>query len=234
MRYRNVVALETVVDIYLPVAVGHMLKASSLRSRRFFCACALVRPQRQPPSRREHSDPSDRSRSPADFLVLRQQSPQPEQYSPVVVARTHQRQVLRTRIRHVRPDIRKIFKQPESEKLRTDNHAITTEISRISHPRANIIVEKSHSGKRNRQFRVSGRDFRTSDETVQRAFQASCFCIAASASYAAPISGAPSLSTTETVIFASKFSKCHLSLNARKKVPSLIFSMIFTAIPPAT
>ena len=35
-------------------------------------------------------------------------------------------------------------------------------------------------------------------------------------------------------MFESSFSKCHLSRNELKKVPSFILSRIFTAIPPAT
>src|SRR5579863_2752953 len=56
----------------------------------------------------------------------------------------------------------------------------------------------------------------------------------ASASYAAPSSGADSFRITDTGILSSIVSNFHLSRKASKKVPSLIFSMILTAMPPAT
>lgn len=56
----------------------------------------------------------------------------------------------------------------------------------------------------------------------------------ASASYAAPSSGADSFRITDTGILSSMLSNFHLSWKALKNVPSWIFSMIFTAMPPAT
>src|SRR5262249_7965017 len=58
--------------------------------------------------------------------------------------------------------------------------------------------------------------------------------IAARASCAAPMSGAISLSTTETGILVNRPSKRHLSLKFLKKVPSFILSIILMPMPPAT
>src|SRR6202011_1771760 len=57
---------------------------------------------------------------------------------------------------------------------------------------------------------------------------------AASASYAAPSRGADSFKTTDTGMLSRRLSNFHLSRNALKNFPSLIFSMILTAMPPAT
>ena len=90
---------------------------------------ALVRPPRQPPHHCDHSNPPNCSRSSADFLVLQQQSPLPKQNSPVVIPRTDQRQILRSRIRHIRPDVRKILEKPKHAKCRSRNLSPPKEIS---------------------------------------------------------------------------------------------------------
>lgn len=111
------------------------------RTRLFLGSCALIRAPRQPRNHRDHSHPTDRSRSSADFLVLPQQAPLPKQYSPVVIARTNQRQSLRPRIRHIRPDVRKILKKPKRAKCRPRNLAPPKEITR-AHQRNNQLQQR--------------------------------------------------------------------------------------------
>src|SRR5216684_9089004 len=104
-------------------ANGRFRASIFLRSR------ALVVPPRQPPNHRDHSHPSNRAHRRANFLVPHQQSPLPEQYGPVVVARTDQRQFLRPRIRHIRPDVWKILEEPKPAERSPCNLALPKEIS---------------------------------------------------------------------------------------------------------
>jgi hypothetical protein len=103
---------------------------------------APVSAPRQPRNHHDHSYPPDRARTSADFLILQQQSPFPKQYSPVVIARTNQRQCLRPRIRHVRPDVRKILKKPKQAKRRPRNLPPPKEITR-AHQRNNQFHQRS-------------------------------------------------------------------------------------------